>query len=100
MPFLHWQSGDIAHSIVWQSPSGWSPSKKVVEIDDTISADTAYRLASEGQGLIWRGDFQNAKQLLQAIKRRLTQRKAIDANLPLPNGFIEFVWHVRRRLAP
>jgi methylase of polypeptide subunit release factors len=87
MPFLHWQSGDIAHSIVWQSQSGWSPSKKVVEIDDTISADTAYRLASEGQGLIWRGDFQNAKQLLQAIKRRLTQRKAIDANLPLPERF-------------
>ena len=87
MPFLHWQSGDIAHSVAWQSQSGWAPSKKVVEIDDTITADTAYRLASEGQGLIWQGDFQNAKQLLQAIKRRLTQRKAIDATLPLPERF-------------
>jgi methylase of polypeptide subunit release factors len=40
-------------------------------VDDTLNADTAYRLACEGTGLLWRGDFQNARQLLQALKRRL-----------------------------
>jgi hypothetical protein len=87
MPFLNWQSGDHALSTLWQSQAGWLPPKKIVEIDDTITADIAYRLASEGQGLIWRGDFQNAKQLLQALKRRLTQRPAISSELPLPERF-------------
>ena len=39
--------------------------------DDTIPADDAYRLACEGTALLWRGDFQNARQLLQAIARRI-----------------------------
>ena len=39
--------------------------------DDTTSADTAYRLACEGTALLWRGDFQNARQLLQALARRV-----------------------------
>lgn len=87
MPFLNWQSGDHVLSTLWQSQAGWVPPKKIVEVDDTITADIAYRLASEGQGLIWRGDFQNAKQLLQALKRRLTQRPAISNDLPLPERF-------------
>ena len=39
--------------------------------DDTLPADTAYRLACEGQAMLWRGDFQNARQLLSALGRRL-----------------------------
>ena len=39
--------------------------------DDTMTADAAYRLACEGTALLWRGDFQNAKQLLQALARRV-----------------------------
>ncbi len=40
-------------------------------VDDRITADEAYRLACEGTGLLWRGDFQNARQLLQALQRRV-----------------------------
>ncbi len=36
-----------------------------------MSADAAFRLASEGTALLWRGDFQNARQLLQAMARRI-----------------------------
>jgi methylase of polypeptide subunit release factors len=43
----------------------------VVVADDTLSADTAYRLACEGTALLWQGDFQNARHLLDALKRRL-----------------------------
>lgn len=46
------------------------PPKRVVVADDTLNADTAYRLACEGTALLWRGDFQNARQLLQALARR------------------------------
>jgi SAM-dependent methyltransferase len=42
----------------------------VVIADDRTTADVAYRLACEGTALLWRGDFQNARQLLQALARR------------------------------
>ncbi|MEU0564863.1 class I SAM-dependent methyltransferase [Nonomuraea sp. NPDC005983] len=38
--------------------------------DDRLPADTAYRMACEGTALLWRGDFQNARQLLRAMARR------------------------------
>jgi len=43
-------------------------------VDDTLTADAAYRLACEGTALLWRGDFQNARQLLQAMARRLERK--------------------------
>lgn len=36
-----------------------------------MSADAAHKLCCEGTALLWRGDFQNAKQLLQALSRRI-----------------------------
>ncbi len=52
--------------------------------DDTLSADAAYRLACEGTALLWRGDFQNARQLLQALARR-TDRKPRQSKHPGKN---------------
>jgi methylase of polypeptide subunit release factors len=43
----------------------------VVIGEDTMKADAAYRLACEGTAILWRGDFQNARQLLQAVARRI-----------------------------
>jgi methylase of polypeptide subunit release factors len=51
-----------------------APPKRVQVADDTLSADTAYRLACEGTALLWRGDFQNARQLLQAMGRRIDRK--------------------------
>ena len=48
----------------------------MVTADDTLSADTAYRLACEGTGLLWQGDFQNARMLLQALMRRVDRKPA------------------------
>jgi methylase of polypeptide subunit release factors len=42
--------------------------------DDRMPADTAFRLAAAGTALLWRGDFQNARHLLQALTRRLDKR--------------------------
>ena len=67
---LHWQEKNQQRSAVWRSESGLAPPRKVVIADDTLSADTAHRLACEGSFLLWRGDFQNARLLLQALMRR------------------------------
>ena len=67
----------------WRCESGAAAPRRVVAADDTLSADTAYRLACEGTGLLWQGDFHNARQLLQALARR-TDRKPKKNNKPAP----------------
>lgn len=55
----------------WLSASSHAPPARIVLVDDKTTADEAYRLACEGTSLLWRGDFHNARQLLQALKRRI-----------------------------
>ncbi|MEO7495444.1 MAG: class I SAM-dependent methyltransferase [Massilia sp.] len=73
-PRIHWTEGEREHSAVWRSESGMPPPRKVIIANDQTPADTAYRLACEGTALLWRGDFQNARQLLQALARRADQK--------------------------
>jgi methylase of polypeptide subunit release factors len=56
--------------------------KKVIVANDTMTADTAFRHASEGCALLWRGDFQNARQLLAALARRVARKPARSAASP------------------
>ncbi len=69
-PMIEWTEDGETHAVRWRSENGSPPPRRVVVADDTLTADTAFRLACEGTGLLWRGDFQNARQLLQAIARR------------------------------
>lgn len=66
---LTWSEKDTLRSALWRSDQVLP--KTVVLADDTMTADTAYRLACAGTGLLWRSDFQNARLLLQAMMRRL-----------------------------
>ena len=75
----------IDHPPAWRAESGAAAPRRVVAADDTTSADTAYRLACEGTGLLWQGDFQNARQLLQALARR-TERKPKKNKKPEPTS--------------
>ncbi|MGI4981787.1 MAG: methyltransferase, partial [Janthinobacterium lividum] len=73
-PRIEWQEGDAPRAARWRSEAGLPPPRRVVVIDDTMSADDAYHLACEGTALLWRGDFQNARQMLQAMARRVEQK--------------------------
>ena len=70
-PVLCWIEDKQARTALWRSERDAAPPKRVVLADDTLSADNAYRMACEGTGLLWRGDFQNARLLLQALARRI-----------------------------
>jgi SAM-dependent methyltransferase len=70
-PVIHWMEAGEARSARWRSERGAPSPKRVMLADDTMTADKAYRLACEGTALLWRGDFQNARQLLQALARRV-----------------------------
>lgn len=73
---ISWVEGGGTKIARWQSEAGVAAPKRVLIADDTINADTAYRLACEGTAMLWRGDFHNARQLLQAMARRCDQKKS------------------------
>ena len=74
-PFASLRTIDGLGAVGWRSEAGVPPPKRVVLVDDTLKADAAYRLACAGTAMLWRGDFQNAKLLLQALARRVDREK-------------------------
>ncbi|MSP87009.1 MAG: class I SAM-dependent methyltransferase [Methylotenera sp.] len=68
---LTWQEAGKTKTGEWHSENDAPVPKKVQIADDTIKADDAYKLCCEGTALLWRGDFQNAKHLMQALSRRI-----------------------------
>lgn len=78
--FAVWTENDVEQSARWGSTSNAPVPKRIVVADDTMKADDAYRLACEGTALLWRGDFQNARQLSKAVASRIDRkpRRASD----------------------
>jgi methylase of polypeptide subunit release factors len=94
---IHWQEQGQEHAALWRSENGTAVPKRVVVADDTITADEAYRLACEGTALLWRGDFQNARQLLQAMARRAEPKARKTAKKSVPEKSITDVFHLHRQ---
>ena len=82
--FLTWSEKDSPRSALWRSDQVLP--KTVVLADDTMTADTAYRLACAGTGLLWRSDFQNARQMLQALTRRVDKPKKVRVKKQDPDA--------------
>jgi methylase of polypeptide subunit release factors len=70
-PVVRWSEDGEARCAAWRSERGAPPPREVRVVDDRIPADEAYGLACQGIGLLWRGDFQNARQMLKAMGARL-----------------------------
>ncbi len=73
---VQWEENGATHRARWRSESGAPVPRRIVVADDSLNADAAFRLACEGTAILWRGDFHNARQLLQAMNRRIG-RKAV-----------------------
>jgi len=71
---FRWTESGTAHAARWRSENGAPPPAKGVSAGDSLTADAAFRLAREGTGILWRGDFHNASKLLQAMDRRVGKR--------------------------
>ena len=69
-PRIHWLEAGVEQTARWRSEAAVPPHSEIVVADDTLSADAAFRLASQGRAILWRGDWQNARNLLQALSRR------------------------------
>lgn len=60
----------------WRSENASRVPQRIIVVNDNITADAAYRYACEGNAMLWRGDYQNARQLLQAMGRRIDKKPA------------------------
>lgn len=79
---VRWREAGEERSARWLSASRERPPRRIVVADDTLPADTAFRLAAQGTGILWRGDFQNARQLLDAMTRRADRSGAKRGGSP------------------
>ena len=55
----------------WRSLAGHPPPARVVAADERMPVATAFALADGGTGLLWRGDYHAARDLLAALAHRL-----------------------------
>jgi len=78
VPIIHWVEDGKAFEARWRSHSDMPPATRVVVADGKMTADEAYGLACQGTALLWRGDFQEARQMLTALGKRADrpQRKS------------------------
>ncbi|WP_037362003.1 methyltransferase [Amycolatopsis orientalis] len=74
MSTVQWTENGTTHSARWHSENGTPPPRRIVVADDRLTAAAALRFARAGTGMLWRGDFPNARQLVRAMDRRLPQR--------------------------
>jgi methylase of polypeptide subunit release factors len=86
-PKIHWQEEGQVRSALWQADSGARMPTRVQVMHD-LDPDSAYRLASAGTALLWRGDHARARQLLQALSARL-EAAANRKKQPPPSTALE-----------
>lgn len=72
--YIDWSAEGRPATALWRSANGAPAPKRVVPVDDTLTADAAYRLASQGVAMLWLGDYQNARQILTALEHRTRPR--------------------------
>ena len=98
-PLVQWTEGGETCVARWRSERGVPPSARVVIADDVTTADDAYGLACQGTALLWRGDFQNARQMLNALasradhKSRMPKKPAATSAIVSPAA----VFHLQRQ---
>ncbi len=91
--WITWEESGTPRRARWRSESQAMPASLQAS-DDTLPANAAFRLINEGTGLLWRGDFHNARQLLQALGRRVDRPPRADGRAPAPaNAREAFVRH-------
>jgi len=71
---VSWTENGVERRAGWRPENGATPPRDMVVVDDDIAADAALTLARSGTGILWRGDFHNARQLHAALDRRLQKQ--------------------------
>ena len=81
-PSLTWREGGVQRRARWLTADDRRPPASVHVVGDELSADRACRLACDGAGLLWRGDYHNGRALLDAMARRIDRAGRRRRSLP------------------
>ena len=93
LPLIHWTEEGEPRVARWRSERGAPPPSNVMVADERTTADDVYGAAGQGVGLLWRGDFPRARQVLAALGHRFdratrkTPRRAPAAERSLAELF-------------
>jgi SAM-dependent methyltransferase len=93
---ITWTDGDITRSDLWRSAGSWPSPTTVVTGDESMTAETALRLASSDTAVLWTGNFNAAKQLLAAMGKRVPAL-ARPKNDTMTAAFLRTREHALRR---
>ncbi len=74
MPPIAWTEAGQQKTAGWRSEARLAPHAMIALADDRTAADDAYRLLESGTALLWRGDWVNARRLMQALSQRADRR--------------------------
>lgn len=77
-----WVEAGVSMTARWRSANGRPAPTRVEVVSDSLTADEANRMASQGIAMLWHGDFHNARQILNAMDRRMAARKKEIAATP------------------
>lgn len=77
-----WTDAGKSRAARWRSANGRPAPSRVEVVTDSLTADDANRMASQGVAMLWQGDFHNARQILNALDRRLGSGKKKTADSP------------------
>ncbi|WP_427129927.1 methyltransferase [Pseudarthrobacter sp. S9] len=80
--FVTWAEAGDSMTARWRSANGRPAPTRVEVVDDSLTADEANRMASQGIAMLWHGDFHNARQILNAMDRRVGVGKKKVAGSP------------------
>ncbi len=68
---VSWVEAGVSMTARWRSANGRPAPTRVEVVSDSLTADDANRMASQGIAMLWHGDFHNARQILNAMDRRI-----------------------------
>jgi SAM-dependent methyltransferase len=77
-----WAEAGKSMTAQWRSANGRPAPTRVEVVSDSLTADDANRMASQGIAMLWHGDFHNARQILNALDRRIGAGKKEIAVTP------------------
>lgn len=84
--YVSWEANGQQHTALYSSSNEAKPPTQIKVVDDTLTAHEAHKMAIQGVGMLWNGDYHNARQLLGALGRRAPdagkpKRKAAEATI-------------------
>lgn len=72
---VSWENDGTTVVAQWLTANDRPAPKRVIAVDDRLTADQAIKYAAQGVAMLWLGDYHNGRQILGAMDRRLTKTK-------------------------